>query len=74
MSADLIRQKLPFNEIMRLSLLGNYERLTAKRAHEIGLVNRVVPREKLDAEVAAWEKADPATPVVPALHLPEWTT
>lgn len=24
---------------------------------------------KLDAEVKAWEKADPATPVVPALHL-----
>jgi len=46
-------QKMPFHEIMRLSLLGNYERLSAKRAYEIGLVSEVVPREKL-REAAAW--------------------
>ena len=27
---------MPFPEIMRVSLLGNHERLTARRAHEIG--------------------------------------
>jgi enoyl-CoA hydratase/carnithine racemase len=38
---------MPFGEIMRLSLLGSYERLSARRAHEIGLVSEVVPKEEL---------------------------
>jgi len=46
-------QKMPFHEIMRLSLLGNHERLSAKRAYEIGLVSEVVPAEKLHA-AAQW--------------------
>lgn len=46
-------QKMPFHEIMRISLLGNHERLSAKRAYEIGLVSEVVPGEKL-RETAAW--------------------
>ncbi|MFQ5665071.1 MAG: enoyl-CoA hydratase/isomerase family protein [Candidatus Binatia bacterium] len=46
-------QKMPFHEIMRLSLLGNHERLSARRACEIGLVSEVVPAEKLH-EAAAW--------------------
>jgi enoyl-CoA hydratase/carnithine racemase len=46
-------QKMPFHEIMRLSLLGNYERLSAKRAHEVGLVSEVVPEDKL-REAAEW--------------------
>ena len=46
-------QKMPFHEIMRLSLLGNYERLSAKRAHEVGLVSEVVPADKL-REAAEW--------------------
>ncbi len=46
-------QKMPFHEIMRLSLLGNYERLSAKRAYEIGLVSEVVPAEKL-REASDW--------------------
>ena len=33
----------PFTEIMRLSLLGNYERMSAQRAHQIGMVSEVVP-------------------------------
>jgi enoyl-CoA hydratase/carnithine racemase len=37
----------PFCEIMRMSLMGNYERLTAQRAHEIGMVSEVVPGDKL---------------------------
>ena len=46
-------QKMPFHEIMRLSLLGNNERLSAKRAFEIGLVSEVVPLEKL-RETTEW--------------------
>jgi len=49
-------QKMPFHEIMRLSLLGNHERLSAKRAHEIGLVSEVVPATGL-REAAAWAAA-----------------
>ncbi|HUF83222.1 MAG TPA: enoyl-CoA hydratase-related protein, partial [Acidimicrobiia bacterium] len=43
---------MPFGEIMRLSLLGNYERLSAQRAYEIGLVSEVVPKEQLHDSVA----------------------
>lgn len=46
-------QKMPFQEIMRLSLLGNHERLSARRAHEIGLVSEVVPAADLRA-AATW--------------------
>lgn len=37
----------PFGEIMRMSLMGNYERLTAQRAHQIGMVSEVVPGDQL---------------------------
>jgi enoyl-CoA hydratase/carnithine racemase len=43
----------PFCEIMRLSLLGNHERLSAQRAHEIGMVSEVVPADQL-LDAAAW--------------------
>jgi len=46
-------QKMPFHEIMRLSLLGNHERMSAQRAHQIGLVSEVVPGADLHA-AAAW--------------------
>jgi enoyl-CoA hydratase/carnithine racemase len=42
-----LMQKMPFGEIMRLSLLGNHERLSAQRAHEVGLVTEVVPADQL---------------------------
>lgn len=44
---------MPFGEIMRLSLVGNHERLSARRAYEIGLVSEVVPKEDLH-DAAAW--------------------
>jgi enoyl-CoA hydratase/carnithine racemase len=44
---------MPFPEIMRLSLLGNYERMSAQRAHEIGMVSEVAPKEEL-LERAEW--------------------
>ena len=44
---------MPFPEIMRLSLLGNYERMSAQRAHQIGMVSEVVAQEQLH-DAAAW--------------------
>jgi enoyl-CoA hydratase/carnithine racemase len=38
-----LMQKAPFQEVMRLALLGNHERMSAERAREIGLVSEVVP-------------------------------
>jgi enoyl-CoA hydratase/carnithine racemase len=46
-------QKMPLHEIMRVSLLGNYERLSARRAFEIGLVSEVVPLADL-GDAAGW--------------------
>ena len=46
-------QKMPFQEVMRMSLLGAHERMSATRAHEIGLVSEVAPRDELH-ERAAW--------------------
>jgi len=40
---------MPFQEIMRLALLGAHERVSARRAYEIGLVSEVVPRAELHA-------------------------
>jgi enoyl-CoA hydratase/carnithine racemase len=46
-------RKMPFQEIMRMSLLGAEERMSAERAREIGLVSEVVPREQL-MDTAEW--------------------
>lgn len=45
--------KMPLQEIMRLSLLGAHERMSAERAFQIGLASEVVPRDEL-LERAAW--------------------
>jgi enoyl-CoA hydratase/carnithine racemase len=45
--------KMPFHEIMRLSLLGAHERMSAERAFQIGLVTEVAPRAEL-LERAGW--------------------
>lgn len=45
--------KMPFQEIMRMSLLGVDERMSAERAREIGLVTEVVARDEL-RERAGW--------------------
>ena len=45
--------KMPFPELMRLSLLGAHERLSAERALQVGLVTEVVPRDDL-LERAGW--------------------
>jgi enoyl-CoA hydratase/carnithine racemase len=45
--------KMPFGEIMRLSLLGNHERMSAAKAEQIGLVTQVVPADGL-RDAAQW--------------------
>ena len=48
-------QRMPLGEILRLTLLGNHERMSAETAHRIGLVSDVVPDAELRnaAEVLA---------------------
>jgi enoyl-CoA hydratase/carnithine racemase len=46
-------QKMPFHEIMRISLIGAAERMSAGRAHEVGLVTEVVALDQLEAS-ARW--------------------
>ncbi|GAA3979123.1 enoyl-CoA hydratase/isomerase family protein [Actinomadura viridis] len=43
----LMLQRMPLGEVMRMSLMGAHERLSARRAHEIGLVQEVVPAGEL---------------------------
>ncbi len=52
----LMSSRMPFGEIMRLSLLGNHERMSAQRAYEIGLVSEIVPADALLA-AAGWAAA-----------------
>jgi enoyl-CoA hydratase/carnithine racemase len=46
-------QKLPFGETMRLVLLGAHERMSAERAHQMGLVSEITPLADL-MERAMW--------------------
>ena len=46
-------QKLPLGEMLRIALLGASERMSAERAHTIGLVSEVVPVAEL-MERALW--------------------
>jgi crotonobetainyl-CoA hydratase len=48
----LLQRQIPYRLAMGLLLTG--QRITARRALEIGLVNEVVPRAELDAAVARW--------------------
>jgi enoyl-CoA hydratase/carnithine racemase len=41
--------RMPFGEVMRMSLMGNYERISAQRAMSMGLVTEVVSGEELAA-------------------------
>ncbi|GIR35195.1 MAG: hypothetical protein CM15mP49_05800 [Actinomycetota bacterium] len=46
-------QRVPLGEILRLTLLGNYERMTAATAKQIGLISEVVKDDSL-IEKALW--------------------
>ena len=49
----MLHRGMPFGEILRMTLLGNHERMSAARALEIGLVSEVCPSDELD-ERAGW--------------------
>ena len=49
----MLHRGMPFGEILRMTLLGNHERMSAARALEIGLVSEVVPSADLES-AAAW--------------------
>jgi enoyl-CoA hydratase/carnithine racemase len=58
-------QKMPLQEVLRMALLGAHERLSARRAHEVGLVSQVVPSADLhDAATWAAEAVASAPPLV----------
>lgn len=44
-------RRTPLGEVLRMSLMGVEERMSAQRAHQIGLASEIVPQEKL------WERA-----------------
>jgi crotonobetainyl-CoA hydratase len=48
----LLQRQIPFRQAMGILFTG--ERVGARRALELGLVNEVVPRAELDAAVARW--------------------
>ncbi len=44
-----LARKMPFEAVMRMALLGRHERITARRAHQLGLVSELVdPPDLLD--------------------------
>ncbi len=45
--------RMPYGEVARMALLGSYERMSAARAYEVGLVSEVVPAPELRA-AAQW--------------------
>jgi enoyl-CoA hydratase/carnithine racemase len=47
----LMLHRMPFGELLRMTLLGNHERISAQRAHQVGLVSEIVPAGEL-AEAA----------------------
>lgn len=51
-AAYLLARKVPFNIAKELLMFGG--EITAREAHRIGLVNKVVDDEQLTAEVTAW--------------------
>lgn len=56
--------KMPFGEVMRMSLMGNHERLSAQRAHQIGLVTEVVGGEELATTAQGVAAAIASAPTV----------
>ena len=71
----LMMPRMPFGELMRMTLMGNAERMSARRALEIGLVSEVVPREDLAkaADEAARAIAAQPTRAVQATVRTLWT-
>jgi enoyl-CoA hydratase/carnithine racemase len=67
----LMLHRMPFGEVMRMTLLGNHERISAARALEIGLVSEVVPMAALAAtahRIATAIASQPAAAVQASLR------
>jgi enoyl-CoA hydratase/carnithine racemase len=67
----LMLHRMPFGEVLRMTLLGNHERISAARALEIGLVTEVVPGAQLQAaahRIAAAIASQPPTAVQASLR------
>ncbi|MCB0997222.1 MAG: enoyl-CoA hydratase/isomerase family protein [Acidimicrobiales bacterium] len=45
--------RMPIGEITRLTLMGNHERMSARRAYDVGLISEVAPSDQLAAR-ARW--------------------
>ncbi|MCC5954138.1 MAG: enoyl-CoA hydratase/isomerase family protein [Acidimicrobiia bacterium] len=56
--------RLPFGEVMRMSLMGSHERMSAARACQMGLVSEVVPAEDLAAAAHRCAAAIASAPAV----------
>ena len=68
---NLMLDKMPFGEAMRMTLMGAHERISAARAHEIGLVTEVVPFEDLRdraVEIATIIASQPAAAIQASLR------
>lgn len=64
-------QRMPFGEVLRMTLMGSHERISAQRAREIGLVSEVVPGADLLAtaqRIAAAIASQPPTAVQASLR------
>jgi enoyl-CoA hydratase/carnithine racemase len=62
----LMMRRMPYGEIARLTLMGNHERMSARRAYEIGLVSEVVAAAELRSraiEIATAIASQPARAV-----------
>jgi enoyl-CoA hydratase/carnithine racemase len=67
----LMLHRMPFGEVMRMTLMGNHERIGAARALEIGLVTEVTPAAELQAaarRIAGAIAAQPPTAVQASLR------
>ena len=60
-------RRMPFGELMRMTLLGNHERLSAARAHQVGLVSEVVPASELEARATWAAEAIASQPLEPTV-------
>lgn len=61
-----LARRIPIGEVLRMVLLGNDERMSARRAHEIGFVSEIVGRDRLRErahELAALIAAKPPAAV-----------
>jgi enoyl-CoA hydratase/carnithine racemase len=67
----LMAARMPFGEVMRMTLMGTHERISAARAHQVGLVSQVVAgAELLDVtrDVAATIASQPPLAVQASLR------